>query len=145
MYLQNIINFHQLAATKALGNLTREDIHTIEDEMREAVSRTESSAAHSGKALQDFYGSYSEMPSEFRFSIGDVRILQTIVATVQQNGIHNLLSLSPVSGQLASAPATVIPSVEQECNALKTRIKFQFGERYETQKLVWGFRCNSGF
>lgn len=131
-HLKNIIDFQQLSATKALGNLTVEDIGVIEEQMRNAVTRVRKTAAQQGKSLKDFYGSYSDEPEGFQFSIGDVRVLQTVVEAVKTCGIHKLLSLSPISGQQAastSAPTAFTDDHKmQEWDALKTRIKFQLSK-----------------
>lgn len=103
----------------------------IEADMRNAVQRVQRMAAQTNKEMKDYYGSYEEEPAEFRFTIGDIRVIQTIIESVKRIGIHNLLatqSSGPQRPQQAVTLQDAGHSEEEEWKALRTRIKFHLIE-----------------
>lgn len=129
-HVQNILNFQELTATKALGTLSREDISEIEQQMRYAAPRIGKLVRNSNGSLKmsDFYGSFDDEPVNFSFSLGDVRVFQTVIEAVNQKGIHQFISENAGESNTAQehSSARSICEMYTEWNTLRARIKYHY-------------------
>lgn len=127
-YLQNILNFQELSANKALGTLSNQDIVEIEQQMRNAAPRIAKLIRNSDglMTMLDYYGSFYDDSEHFTFSVGDIRVLQTIINTVKQKGIHQFI-FEKVPDAIANQNSIDATSeMHSEWMTLKARIKNHF-------------------
>lgn len=88
-HIKNTLELEGLAGNAALGKLDLEDIKSMEQQMRFRVERIRRIVdSDATKSLEDFYGDYAGQPDLFKFTAGDIRVLQTLAAAVKRNGLN---------------------------------------------------------
>ncbi|XP_055525180.1 uncharacterized protein LOC129718423 isoform X2 [Wyeomyia smithii] len=120
-HVQNILKFEGLTASSAFGSLSRCDIETIENDLRTSVVRIRKWLG-TDATMSDIYGVYADQPEEFKFTLGDKLIIQTIAETIKEKGIKRFLDRHKHTAD--SLPDLTTAHKEQEIESLIKRIQY---------------------
>lgn len=87
--VKNIFDVKGLTATSWLGELTHDDVDTLQLEWRTTgVKNIEREIRDGNKGMYDYFGTYHDMPSEFEFSMAERKCIQAIANAVKKEGIQ---------------------------------------------------------
>lgn len=128
-HIKNILLLQGLVPNAALGTITREDLKEVEEDMRNRAGLLRKKLAHE-VTMPDYYGLFGDSPEDFRFSLGEKRIVETIVKTVQTNGLPKLLRRETTGhSTLSATPSSDQVSEDVDCENLVKRLKYRFSEK----------------
>lgn len=134
-HIKNTLELEGLAGNAALGKLDLEDIKSMEQQMRFRVERIRRIVdSDATKSLEDFYGDYAGQPDLFKFTAGDIRVLQTLAAAVKRNGLQKYLAVTTTP---CPTPSKAINALQHfgicpvdEHSGLVDRLLRHFEQRY---------------
>ncbi|XP_053699211.1 uncharacterized protein LOC128746192 [Sabethes cyaneus] len=133
-HVKNILNYQNLAANKAIGSVTDNDIDIIEQQLRNSAGRV-SKWLSGGMTLDAVYGAYADQPEQFMFSLGEKRVISTIATTVRDQGIKKFLSERKNASLHDCSTSVPVINQESERDTLIQRIRHHISQSWDSSKI----------
>uniref|UniRef100_A0A8D8FAG8 (northern house mosquito) hypothetical protein n=1 Tax=Culex pipiens TaxID=7175 RepID=A0A8D8FAG8_CULPI len=124
--VKNILDFQGFSACQSMAAIDASDIVKIEQDMKEAHTRIEKDK------IPSLYGTFTNTPSNFKFTVGEVRSIEAIAEAVKRFGIkHFLPSRNSQETNKHVDNVLKIRSMEQEKDDFMVRLNAEHKQKYK--------------